>query len=63
MSAWVLVLTMWATDYKGAKAIHSIEGFASKESCLAAGTAWLQSAPKDAYRAGEQTALCFQKGK
>lgn len=62
MATWVLILTLVFDGYKaGGASLQTIEGFPSREACLAAGTAWLNSSPK--ARQVDKGAVCVPKGR
>lgn len=61
MSAWVLVLTIWGSGSQSGRAIEHIPGFTSQAACMAAGDAWLKSAPDSPYN--RTTILCMEQKK
>lgn len=66
MYGWILILTVWTNDgdYKAARAaasIESVDGFTSREACLAAGNQWLKQIREAKYDRMMARAVCVQK--
>lgn len=68
MHTWVLILTLSliGQDYRtdGSVSVHSVDGFTSVQSCLAAGNQWLtqvKSLDNNTYTYLRARALCVQK--
>ncbi len=57
---WILILTIRATGQHGMP-VTAIDGFKTRESCLAAANAWLKQMSAVPYSRGEPRALCVRK--
>lgn len=57
---WILILTMTTISTGGGVSIEHIPGFASKEACVVAGNAWLDSMQNRNFI--RITSLCVHSG-
>lgn len=66
MNTWVLILSIaiGGSSREGTSvSVHSVDGFTSLNSCLAAGNQWLKQTRefKFTYTGPKRTALCVKK--